>query len=72
LGVLVAVEIATPSIEPSPILLSAVDGSTKRGTRLSQPSGVKSAQSVDEIGLRYDTEIVEAGSALFGHPIVGT
>ena len=63
---------ATLSVEPLGILSSAVDGGVKRGARLSQSGGVKGAHAVDEIGLRYNTKVVETCGALCRPPVVGT
>ena len=62
---------ATLSVEPLPIL-SSVDGGVKRGARLSQSGGVKDPHAVDEIGLRYNTKVVETCGALCRRPVVGT
>jgi hypothetical protein len=42
----------------------AVDGGAKSAARLDHTYGIKGANTVDEIGLWYDPQIVEAGRAV--------
>src|ERR1700728_2623932 len=50
---------------------SAVDGDVQRSAGLDQPGGSQRADAIDQVGLWYDAQVVEACGALCRHPVVG-